>query len=168
MASQVWVTGQVAVCPGKDYDYTANVELGHYSSYSYSWTIPSGWTVLEQSANQIRLRVPSSNPSGGAVRVSVNNGCGGATGYTGITVYPIYCGGYFKLIPNPVSDEMEVQLNSEGQYQINIFDWNGNEVTRVNIISDRYILNVQKYPAGVYYLQVVGKGVFETQRFLVE
>jgi len=49
----------------------------------------------------------------GAVRVSINNGCG-ASGYSGITVYPIDCGtSTFAIYPNPADEALNVELVSE-------------------------------------------------------
>ena len=112
--SQITVSGTVDVCPGNAYNYTANVPGGHDTGYTYSWTYPSGWSVYSQSTNTIRLYVPSGNSQYGTVRVTVNNGCG-ATGPTGVTVFPGYsCGGFltsgeFTIYPNPASEQLTIE-----------------------------------------------------------
>ena len=57
--SQISVSGQVPVCPGSQYWYTASP-----TGTSYSWTYPSGWSVVSQSGNQIALYVPTYSPLG--------------------------------------------------------------------------------------------------------
>ncbi len=103
------VTGTAAVCPGNLYTYTAQVPGGHKPGYSYSWTYPGNWMFYSQYDNVIRLQVPLYNPMYGTVRVSITNPCG-ASGYSGITVYPGYCGKSFSLYPNPASDNVTVDI----------------------------------------------------------
>jgi hypothetical protein len=110
-SGSISVSGTAAVCPNSLYTYTAQVPGGHSSSYSYSWTYPSGWTLYNQNQNTIQLYTPSS-PGGGTVRVSVTN-CGGSSGYSGITVYPRSgCGRYFMIYPNPASDNITITLDA--------------------------------------------------------
>ncbi len=45
------------------------------------------------------------------MRVSINNGCG-ASGYSGITVYPVDCGNTtsaFVVYPNPADDQINIE-----------------------------------------------------------
>jgi hypothetical protein len=103
------VSGTVAVCPGNEYTYTATP----YGT-AFNWTFPTGWTLVSQVGNQIRLRVPSSNPQYGTVRVSITNACG-TSGFSGVTVYP--CGGYlmagnFKIYPNPADEAIFIEEES--------------------------------------------------------
>lgn len=108
--SEISVNGQVAVCPGNIYTYVANHPGG--VGVSYSWTYPSGWSVQGQYQNQITLYVPQYGTQYGTVRVSVDNGCG-ASGYTGVTVYPAYsCGGgyIYSYYPNPAKDKLTVEV----------------------------------------------------------
>lgn len=109
------VAGLSAVCPNSLYVYTANVPGGHSSSYSYSWTYPSGWYKYSQWSNNIHLQTPIllANMTYGPVRVAVTNACG-TSGYSGITAYPGYnCGGYYMVSPNPSSEYIEVDLITE-------------------------------------------------------
>jgi hypothetical protein len=106
---QILVSGTVAVCPGNEYTYTATP----YGT-AFNWTFPTGWTLVSQVGNQIRLRVPSSNPQYGTVRVSITNACG-TSGFSGVTVYP--CGGYlmagnFKIYPNPADEAIFIEEES--------------------------------------------------------
>ncbi len=106
------VTGTSAVCPNSLYTYTAQVPGGHSSSYSYSWTYPSGWYNNGQTQNMINLQTPRYNMTYGTVRVSITNSCG-TSGYSEITVYPRSgCGGYFSIYPNPASDNVTINMDN--------------------------------------------------------
>ncbi|NQU81506.1 MAG: trypsin-like peptidase domain-containing protein, partial [Bacteroidetes bacterium] len=105
-----FVTGTAAVCPDELYTYTALVPGGHSSSYSYSWTYPSGWYNNSQWDNNILLQTPQYNMTYGTVRVAITNACGTA-GPSGITVYPGYCGGYYMAFPNPGSSYVDIDIN---------------------------------------------------------
>ena len=106
------VTGQAQVCPNSIYTYTAQVPGGNQSSYSYSWTYPSGWYNNGLVQNMINLQTPQYNMQYGAVRVSITNACG-ISGYSGITTYPGTCGNVLSVSPNPVSDDLAVTLNAQ-------------------------------------------------------
>ncbi|MCK4345730.1 MAG: hypothetical protein KAX05_10635 [Bacteroidales bacterium] len=103
------VTGQAAVCPDELYTYTAQVPGGHSSSYNYDWTYPGNWIWQAEMENWIRLKTPKYDPDYGTVRVSIENECGWSN-YSGITVYPGYCGGYFSVFPNPADDYVEISI----------------------------------------------------------
>ena len=48
----------------------------------------------------------------GTVRVKIDNGCG-FSNYSGITVYPGYCGGYYmSFSPNPTTGETTLTIES--------------------------------------------------------
>lgn len=113
-----WVSGQSVVCPGNLYTYTAQVPGGHSPSYTYYWTYPSNWIFYSQYDNVLRLQTPMYNPQYGAVRVSIYNPCG-TSEYSGITVYPRSgCGGYFTIYPNPASDNVTVEIESNAPISI--------------------------------------------------
>ena len=103
------VSGQAAVCPNSLYTYTAQVPGGHSSSYSYSWTYPSGWYNNGQIQNTINLQTPQYNMTYGTVRVAITNQCG-TSGYSGLTVYPGSCPHYFTIYPNPASDNITITM----------------------------------------------------------
>ena len=85
------ISGTAGVCPDTYYTYTANVEFGDPSDYTYSWSYPSNWLWPSQSDNRLTIKTPISNPDYGTVTATITNECGSAN--SGITVYPGYCGG---------------------------------------------------------------------------
>lgn len=113
-ASQVSVSGTPDVCNGSDYTYRAEVPGGHQTGYTYNWVVPSGWIIESLSANLIRVYIPLNNTSYGQVSVSVNNGCGSPTPFTGITTFPrsncnIRTARDFKIYPIPSDGELNVE-----------------------------------------------------------
>lgn len=109
------------VCPGNTYVFTALPPLGHQVGYSYQWTKPSNWSVINQNANTITLYVPENNPEFfPPVRYRVNNGCGWS-GYSGLTVAPgPGCGGYYysySIYPNPSSQFLTIEPNLKDEFK---------------------------------------------------
>lgn len=171
------VTGQVAVCPNTTYRYTAVVPFGSASDYTYSWTYPSNWTKISQSQNTVDLRTPAS-PDYGTVRVSITNDCG-ASSYSGITVYPGYCGGYYMAIPNPGSSFIDITVsnidtkslkstNLENKlYAIKVFNSMGKLVYSNAQISLPFRLGTDNYPEGNYILQIIDRKNVESIKLVI-
>jgi len=163
------VEGDAAVCPNSLYVYTADVPGGHSSSYSYSWTYPSGWYYYSQWSNNIHLQTPilPENMTYGTVRVSITNACG-TSGYSGITVYPGYnCGGYYMASPNPAITYTDIDIASENakaletSYDSNIsltvVDKMGSPVMKVNVESLPYKLDTSRLQNGEYIIQIISQ-----------
>jgi len=183
-STQITVSGTAGVCKGTEYTYTANVPFGHKSGYSYSWTYPSNWIFVSQSANTIRLRTPLyTTPDGGTVRVSANNGCG-ASGFSGVTVFPIECGGgflvaaspfadtdLFKSYPNPNSDVLTIEKNDQaidiGSYSVELYDYSGKRIRTTNTSDSRVHLHTRNLPEGNYVLRIIYENGILTRRVVV-
>ncbi len=180
-AGQVIVSGQPAVCPSYEYTYTANPYGGHRAGYTYSWTYPSGWYVVYQSANTIRLRVPQYNPNYGTVRAAVNNGCG-ISGYSGLTVYPGYgCGGYsYAWYPNPAEDELKVEVVSDADgknlsqgsavisFETYIYDKSGNLVKFKKSNDNQSYIDLSDLKRGHYLLNIIDANKSIQEHLLIE
>jgi hypothetical protein len=179
-SGQVSVSGQAAVCPGYEYTYTANPFGGHRAGYTYSWTYPSGWYLVHQSANTIRLRVPQYNPNYGTVRVSVNNGCG-ASGYSGITVYPGYgCGGYlYSWYPNPTEDQLTIEVvsDSDGKplkngalitYEAYIYDKNSKLVKYMKGNANQMVIDLSDLKPGQYFLNIIDANTIVRDQLIIK
>ncbi len=173
------VSGQAAVCAGCLYTYTANVQGGHSSAYSYSWTYPSGWTINSQWNNNIQLATPQYSMTYGTVRVAVTNACG-TSGYSGITVYPGYnCEGSYMASPNPGSDFIEISLapNEAGtlkaiQEDIDIIVKVFSSMGRIQFTSklDRlpYRIDTSTFLDGNYIIQIIDKNNVEKIHVLIK
>lgn len=171
-ASDITISGQNAVCNGGYYTYTANVPFGHQSWYSYSWAYPSGWSVYSQSQNQITLYTGNGN-FGGQLRVAVTNGCG-TSDYKAMTVYAMDCGlavnNNIALFPNPSTDELTVETDGKGQYEISIMDRMGKVLISTIIESEKgkASIDVSKFQKGMYYVKVQGENFNEIKRIAIE
>lgn len=196
--SQVTVSGTTGVCPGNEYTYTANVPFGHSNAYTYNWTFPSGWTNVSQSANTIRLYVPTYNSQYGAVRVSVNNTCG-TTPHTGVTVYPGFsCSGYltngdFMIYPNPADEQLTIEQMSDpidsGAAQANPSSFTANNLNiastpepfsvklynaRQEVVAQgaarktKVQLDTSKLPPNTYYLHILYKEAILQKQIIIE
>ncbi|MCH6200187.1 T9SS type A sorting domain-containing protein [Aquiflexum sp. LQ15W] len=161
------------VCPGNTYVFTANPPLGHQSTYSYQWTKPTNWTIINQSANTITLYVPQYNPDFfPAVRFRVNNGCGWSE-YSGLKVAPGYScgGGYYgySIYPNPTSDvltvepeikelfkSMEDSVETE-PYTVTVLDENGKEMEKATSKGDKIQISLRNLKSGFYFIHIYNK-----------
>jgi hypothetical protein len=173
-----WVTGQAAVCPNTTYLYTATVPYGNPSSYLYSWTYPSNWTTVETFQNKIWLRTPS-NPNYGTVRVSIKNDCGWSD-YSGITVYPGYCGGggYFTASPNPANDYLDIaadeetiaadSISLEAECVLIMIDNMGIIKYLIELQEFPFRINTSNFPEGLYIINLLYEGKISSIRILIE
>jgi hypothetical protein len=183
------VSGTAAVCPNSLYSYTAQVPGGHVTGYSYTWSYPSGWSNNGQNQNTILLKTPQYNMTYGSVRVSVTN-CNGASGYSGITVYPRSgCSGYFSIYPNPASDIITISLigNSDASsfidtskidvyetrditapFIVNIYNRQGILVLKVNRSGNTFTVPIGTIPDGNYIVELINGNTKFTQLLIVK
>jgi len=181
-SGQISVSGTAAVCPDTEYWYEAHVFGGHQPGYIYTWTYPSNWLWPLQTGNKLRIKTPINNPQYGAVRVSVNNGCG-ASAYSGITVYPSYgCGYFYSYYPNPVNEELTVvamsatsakaeALNPETiviEFDIKLYDADKNIVRTGKSKDNKVIVNTKELKKGFYFLHITDKEHVVKEQIIVE
>lgn len=174
------VTGTAPVCHNSLYVYTAHPPGGHSSSYSYSWTYPSGWYYYSQWTSNIHLQTPilSSNMTYGPVRASITNECG-ASGYSGITTYPAYdCGGYYMVSPNPGSEYLELDFAEDEENNlkasradvelfVTIFDKVGIAKQSCDVRNLPHRFDTSKLPNGNYIINIVDKDHIESIQVIV-
>lgn len=168
------------VCPGNTYVFTALPPLGHQSSYTYEWTMPTNWSVIYQNANTITLSVPEYNPDYfPAVRYRVDNGCGWSD-YTGLTVAPDYnCGGgyySYSIYPNPSSDFLTIEpvvqdlfknseIKSEPEdFEIRIYNSQEDLVFETHSKGKMIKVSLERFKSGTYFVHINHKnGVIREQ-----
>jgi hypothetical protein len=160
------------------YTYEAVIPGGHSSTYSYSWTKPSNWSVMAQYDNFTRLYVPQYNPQYGTVRVSITNACG-TSGYSGITVYPGYnCGYYFVYYPNPTNSDLKVEAidattentleNSDLDFSVSLFDENQILMRNGKNDNNKIVIDVSNLPKGIYFLHISTKDQVIKEQIIIE
>jgi subtilisin family serine protease len=170
------VSGTAGVCPGNEYTYTAITPGGYSSSYSYSWSYPTGWTVSTQSADIIRLYIPSNNTQYGMVRVAITDNCG-TSSYSGITVYPINCGKSFTLFPNPSTTEVNVEMdetlvsnsiNTNSSFKISIYNDKGILVKNATRSGKSFSIPIEDLGEGIYIMEVNDGIMSYRERFSIK
>ena len=192
--SQVTITGTSSVCNGQAYTYTANPPGGQSSSYTYTWTYPSGWNKTSQLGNQVTLYIPTTNSNYGTVAVAV-------TGFStvGLTVLPSYsCGGFlttggFTIYPNPADEQLTIEQteNAPSNTQIvavaeqlttvNAFAKTATPAFRVELLNsqqvvvakgtaqdERVSLDTKSLLPGVYFLQIYRDNAVLQEQIVIE
>lgn len=76
----------------------------------------------------------------------------------------------FKVFPNPVKDQLTIQLTSElNGSRIDLFDMSGKKVlTKSNIITENFTIDMSQFSNGVYILRVIGIESINTIRIIKE
>ena len=72
-----------------------------------------------------------------------------------------------NVYPNPTSDVLNVVFESYSEKQIKLFNISGIQLMSHVCSDDRISINVKEYPAGVYFLKVIGEDLSETIKFLI-
>jgi len=148
---------------------------------SYNWTLTSGNTLQSgQGTKNVSIQWRATAATGQAIVVNASNGCGTSVNRTraGITVNA--CAREvgrttgFMVYPNPSSDMVNVEFNSENaaQYRMQlvdmagrvVFSQNGESMTGIN----KFVLNLGEMAAGVYLLQTENGGMNEVTRLIIE
>jgi|GEM_PF-4733101 len=71
-----------------------------------------------------------------------------------------------QLFPNPVTDDVAIQMDPKSYNQFILRNNNGTEITRQSIQYGSEIINMSKYPAAVYYITFVGDDHERTERIV--
>ena len=61
----------------------------------------------------------------------------------------------FKIYPNPTNGELKVEC--AGMQEIIVFMPNAQMVEKVNVNADNYVLDMNEYKSGIYYLKIIGE-----------
>lgn len=73
-----------------------------------------------------------------------------------------------KIYPQPVSDQLNVELNDLGEVRIGVFNVFGQRIQLHNTTSDLWNLDVSSFAKGVYLLNIESNKGSITKRILVE
>lgn len=132
------VSGNAMVCNGSVELYCAN---GSYGATTYTWTVPSGWTILGSSSGAcIQVSVGA---SGGSVKAKANNSCG-SSGTRSFTV-AVTCrnagdaliDNTFSVFPNPATDNVTISSTglADGNYTVVLTNLLGQVISTHEVIS---------------------------------
>lgn len=145
-------------CAGDNVLLTATAIMGA----TYTWTRND--TVIAGSSNTITISQP------GVYEVYTDGGCPNASG----PIYIIDCTGVgetmeaagVEVYPNPAQDELTIKTNFNN-YTLTILNTLGQVVER-GAKSGSVVMDVSRYNAGVYYIQIeTGNGHLVTGKFVV-
>ena len=172
-----WVAGTVAVCPQTNYTYTAMVWGDPESYEDYAWTYPGNWSVQgEDDEYAIQLLTPQ-YPDYGTVRVSVKNDCGWSD-YSGVTVYPGYCGGYMMALPNPADNYIDIDIDEKklataqkylkGESVLKMYDKMGTVKYTAEFKEFPYRINTSVLPEGLYVILIINNERAQSIEVIVE
>lgn len=133
-----------------------------------------------QYQNFITLQTPKYNPNYGTVRVSLTNACG-TSGYSGITVYPGYCGGgggYYMAVPNPADNYIDIIVNEEllvaegisfeAECVLTMVDKMGMVLYTAEIRSFPYRINTSKLLEDLYIINLIYEGKMSSIQVVIE
>jgi len=82
----------------------------------------------------------------------------------------------FQILPNPANDYINISLSFSGKkccscdnYNIiSITDISGKRYYRENILGNEVKIDVSNFPAGIYFVNITGKGFSETKKLIVQ
>jgi hypothetical protein len=177
--SYTGVTGQMGGCMGQFYQYQAYMPGGAAGGYSYTWTKPATYNWQSgTNAPSVWISIPYQGAQGGTMRVDINNGCGWS-GLSGITVYPMPCGGGYysasseaKAYPNPNNQStLNVVVDKPGTYEVLFIDSSGNERKKLTAKADEdklLLLDISDLNRDNYLVRISGNGLNTMNRIVVE
>lgn len=70
------------------------------------------------------------------------------------------------VFPNPIVDEVQIDLNQTKVDHIDCLDINGKIVSTISVISPKPIINTMNWPTGIYLLKLVGEEGFTVKRIV--
>jgi subtilisin-like proprotein convertase family protein len=175
------ITGATSVCKGQTgVAYSTAPVAG---ATTYTWTIPSGTTLVSgQGTTNIVLNF-ALNASNSSLRVKAGNSCATSTNRTlNITVnncpkisdFTSKQQAGINLLPNPASTYVEVQFNStsDARAELRINNILGQIVLKQFISTENgfnnYMIDLRKMTKGVYVISILQDGKSYAQRLVIE
>ena len=161
---------------------TAVVSVGLYSGGSYIGALSSQLNA-SLTAGTYGLSfdlTPSSYPAFDAITVSFYSSKTPSNAGTFIVVDAVQVFGpdyaevevneidVISLYPNPASLSATINIGNNNAESINIIDMTGRIVESITVTSNKETFDVSNYNNGVYFYQVISKGVaIKTEKFIV-
>ena len=75
---------------------------------------------------------------------------------------------FFKLYPNPTSQNINLQFETTAPKTITLIDVLGKEVLKINSSNKAVQLDVTNYPKGVYFVKVSSEEGNSVQKIIIE
>jgi len=72
----------------------------------------------------------------------------------------------WSIFPNPAESKFTILINHFDVRQVQITDMTGRVIQKINTSKSTYIVDVQEYPSGVYFVQIIGDTGTYTKRLV--
>lgn len=73
----------------------------------------------------------------------------------------------FTIAPNPSSNQITIETSSTPtKFQISIFNLNGQELIRRQIMEPVIVIDISKLPGGVYFVRLTGERTVSVEKFI--
>jgi len=74
----------------------------------------------------------------------------------------------FDIFPNPTQDLLQIEFSEEIPQEVQLYSIDGNLRKTQAINTNRTLLNVKDFPAGLYYVSLIFENRIESQRVVIE
>jgi len=173
------ITGAVGLCANQNYAYDVATVAG---ASTYTWTVPTGFTILSGQGTKTILAKAGANPASGlnlSVRASNACGTGVARALSGISITLCPRIGEAEAMnivayPNPVSDLLNISFNSDKNQDVlvTMMDAAGRVVLNENRNADegvnKFEISVKGMASGIYTMQLLTSDTVQKVRIVVE
>jgi hypothetical protein len=171
------ITGTDTVCSNQEtYPYSVQSIIG---ATAYSWTIPTGTSIISGSqTNAIVLKISPAALSG-AITVQGHNSCGVGAGALKDIIIKI-CTGIPEnpeetkvlIYPNPAEGALNIITTLEGQFELKIIDLRGQEVYRESCDNSTagfiHKVDVSAFSRGVYFIELFNNSIFTVKKIILQ
>ncbi|MBK7964632.1 MAG: T9SS type A sorting domain-containing protein [Bacteroidetes bacterium] len=173
------ITGPVGLCANQNYNYGVSTVAG---ASTYTWTVPSGFTILSGQGTKDIVAKAGANPASGlTISVRASNACGTGPARLlngiSITLCPrIGEGSAMNIVayPNPVSDLLNVSFDSDKNQDVlvTMMDAAGRVVLNDNRNADegtnKFEVSVKGMASGIYTMSLRTADAVQMIRVVVE
>jgi len=151
--------GELNIMNSKDDQIISNTSV--VFNYTGGWQVwQTKSTTIELPSGKVVLRLYSKSGEYNLNWISFDN-----PNITGIE--NIKSESNLKIYPNPASEIVKIDFTSFSSRRISLFDMRGNRLVSFFSSAEHVSVNVEKYPAGTYLLNVFGKKMNETKKILI-
>ncbi len=133
--------------------------------YNYQWVdCDNGYTPIIGATNSTYSPMSDGNY---AVIVS-NSNCSDTSNclayYVGLNNYGEIG---FELYPNPANSQINIDFNDKSEYQIIIYNVQGETVYQNVIVADKFFIDIYPFNPGVYFIQINSEKGIRTEKIII-
>jgi len=171
------ITGTDTVCSNQEtYPYSIQSIIG---ATSYSWTIPTGTSIISGlQTNNIVLKISPAALSG-AITVQGYNSCGVGAGSLKNIIIKICTGipenpqeSKVLIYPNPAEGALNIITYMQNRFDLKIIDLRGQVVywKSCNNPSSEFIhkVDVSAFSRGVYFVELISNNIFTVKKIILQ